>query len=604
MKKHLYDPPLESRSKKSSDKGRLKYEDLLTNIINKFLPPSVIIDANYLIIKVINDINPFSQIQAGHYSNELFSILPKDLGLFVNNFLRQLKNGETEHLTRKIAGLESFKDKIIELSAKRIQQENHLFFLVSFSFSDENTPEKDIKIPREEDYSFEKDQRLIELEKELKTTRENLAATVEELESANEELQSSNEELVASNEELQSTNEELQSVNEELYTVNSEHQEKIQELTNLNNDINNLLKNTEIAAIYLDSNLCIRKITPQVSKITNIIEADLGRPINHLTVMETYPEISEDAEKIMETLQPIDKEIIDNENKPYFVKLRPYRTENNAVEGIMITIIEITELKALQDEIQQSDQRLSSSLDLGSMAWWEYDVLSRNVIYDDRKATMLGYKPEDFPNDVYAICDYIHSDDYEPTMQKMRDVLEGKKDHWEATYRMKRKDGSYAWFRDRGSVKTRSKNGIPQLLIGMVVDISDYQTLENDLSKRKELLNLIFENTPITTVMVNSDGQINYANKKAEELFNITKKQIRNRSFNSAEWKITGLNHKPVDSSDLPFSIIKKSRKPVYNYQHYIKVPGRDRKLLTIDGAPVISNEEHFIGAVFTIKAE
>ena len=152
-------------------------------------------------------------------------------------------------------------------------------------------------------------ERITDLEEELRITRENLQATIEELETANEELQSTNEELVAANEELQSTNEELQSVNEELYTVNSEYQSKLDEMTHVNMDMDNLLNNVEVGALYLDDQFRIRKITPMIPRITHIMDVDVGRPISHLSLMDTYPNWKEDIQEVFRTRQPLDREI-------------------------------------------------------------------------------------------------------------------------------------------------------------------------------------------------------------------------------------------------------------------------------------------------------
>ena len=590
-------PDVNRKGRNGEDSGKM-----LKMVIEQFVPPSVIIDSNFLIVSIINNINPFTEIQSGGYPSELFSILPKNLGLFVNNLLRQLRNGKINSVSRIISGLENLNQKSIRVTGRKLYQKDLTYYLVSFEFSEDK---KDLKSGKDDDVRLSAEQinRVVELESELKSTKENLAATVEELESANEELQSSNEELIASNEELQSTNEELQSVNEELYTVNSEHQEKIEELTRLNNDINNLLKNTEIAAIYLDSKLCIRKITPHVSQITNVLEKDLGRPITHLTVMDSYPELSQDVNNVMETLQSVDKEINDKDGNPYFARLRPYRTENNSVEGVLITLIDISELKKLESERNLADERLSASMKYGKMAWWEWDIETERVTYDDRKATMLGYKPEEFPDNVYEICKLIHPDDFDATMNEMRSVLSGKKERWEARYRMKRKNGTYAWYQDHGSVKLYDRNGNPERMIGIVVDVSEFRNVKSDLNKNEEMLNLIMKSTPVTTVMVNSEGWMSYANKKAEELFNVNQEQILKRTYDASEWEITGKDGNPVHSDDLPFALIKKTKKPVYGFQHFIKVPGKVRVLLTIDGAPVLSDKGEFEGAVFTIKA-
>lgn len=147
---------------------------------------------------------------------------------------------------------------------------------------------------------------------------------------------------MAANEELQSTNEELQSVNEELYTVNSEYQTKINELVSLNSDLDNLLKNTDVGALYLDNDLKIRKVTPRVSEITNIREVDVGRPISHLALMEGYPEWYEDISYVRETLYPVEREIGDDSGRYWIVRVRPYRTAYRAVEGVIMTFVEIT----------------------------------------------------------------------------------------------------------------------------------------------------------------------------------------------------------------------------------------------------------------------
>ena len=136
--------------------------------------------------------------------------------------------------------------------------------------------------PVEYDADSQAVQRIADLELDLQQTRENLQATIEELETTNEEQQATNQEMLASNEELQSTNEELQSVNEELYSVNAEFQSKIGELTALNNDMDNLLRSTDIGTVFLDRELRIRKFTPAVTSVIKLLDHDIGRPIDQI----------------------------------------------------------------------------------------------------------------------------------------------------------------------------------------------------------------------------------------------------------------------------------------------------------------------------------
>ena len=325
-----------------------------------------------------------------------------------------------------------------------------------------------------------------QLEAELLFAREGLQVTVVELETSNEELQSSNEELIAANEELQSTNEELQSVNEELYTVNNEYQSKIEELSKLNSDLNNLIKNTSTGALYLDKNLCIRKVTPIVSQITNIRDTDIGRPIAHLSVMENYRDILKDINHVIDTLEGIEKEFLDENNNTWLAKIKPYRTENNAVDGIILTFIDITPLKKQEKQLSKTQSRLSMALEAGNIAWWEYDVPSGNVVFSDKKATMLGYTVEEFPTYVYDVCDLIHPDDYDAKMKKMEDHLRGATDSWDALYRIKRKDGGYSWYHDRGKISMWTEQKKPLKVIGTVTDVTHIKNMELNINEYKK----------------------------------------------------------------------------------------------------------------------
>ncbi len=579
----------------------IKFEKLTNSIISMFLPPSVIVDENDNILHTINDVSSFVKIQPGNFSQNLLNNLPHELSLFVSTLLRKLKKDEKTVILESLVSIKGFDSQKITIEGRVLNIERTVFYIISFKTEERIDFKKDesykISLSIDEQYLS----KVTDLEKELQFTKESLQATVEELETSNEELQSSNEELIASNEELQSTNEEFQSVNEELYTVNSEYQVKIEELTRLNNDVTNLLKNTEVGALYLDRNLCIRKITPLVSQITNILQSDVGRPISHISITNENNLILEDILNVVENLQPIDREIKLNNNLIYFVRTRPYRTDYNAVEGILITFFDISTLKKESNRANIASNRLFEALKIGNMAWWEWGVKTGKVLFDERKATMLGYTIDEFPKDVYKICDLIHSDDYGTTMQAMENYIRGITDSWDITYRIRRKDGTYAWYYDVGKITETTKEGVPLKLVGTVIEVSKLKNLENELIKNKELFEKMITNSPIAQVLTEKNGHIIFGNKKALEIFNITFEQITNRSYNSKEWEITDLNGKIIDSENLPFYIIKKTKKPLYNYKHFISVSGKKRILLTICGTPIINKNNEFEGVVFTI---
>lgn len=462
--------------------NNLRFEKLLVSILESKIPPSIIIDSSDNIVQAIGETGNFIRMQSGRFSNNFNSNMSKELSLFVNNIIRRLKLEQKEIIFNNVS-TPSQTNQLITLVGSSITLNNISFYLISFIETPEvETTDNFIEV----DMTKEVKERVKQLEMELQIAREGLQATIEELETSNEELQSSNEELIASNEELQSTNEELQSVNEELYTVNNEHQSKIEQLTNLNNDLNNLLKNTEVGALYLDNNLCIRKFTPLITKITNVRENDLGRPISHIAVMPEYQDIIDDIYKVTDSLQGIEREILASDGTHYFAKIRPYRSQFNSVSGVILTIVDISSLKTQQVKTDQANQRLNLAMEISNSAWWEYNLETGHVIYSDKKATMIGYTVEEFPNDVYEICDLIHPEDYEETMQAMRDYIEGRTEEWNVTYRIKRKDGSYATYHDVGQIAEYSPQGMPRKLIGTVIDISRIKTLEHKVKSLED----------------------------------------------------------------------------------------------------------------------
>lgn len=208
----------------------------------------------------------------------------------------------------------------------------------------------------------EASQRIMELEYELQQTRENLQAVIEELETTNEEQQATNEELTASNEELQSTNEELHSVNEELYTVNAEYQSKIAELTELNNDIDNLLRSTDIGVVFLDRDLKIRKFTPAATVAINLVEADINRPLKHITHNLNCPNLIKLLKVVIENQKGLDKEVkILESDFHLLMRINPYLLEDGHLDGVVVSFIDIDELKTIQQQIHLVNQELQES---------------------------------------------------------------------------------------------------------------------------------------------------------------------------------------------------------------------------------------------------
>ena len=256
------------------------------------------------------------------------------------------------------------------------------------------------------------------LEYELRQTRENLQVTIEELETTNEEQQATNEELLASNEELQSTNEELQSVNEELYTVNTEYQEKIKELVRLNEDIDNLLRSTNIGVIFLDKSLNIRKFTPAAASVINLRPGDIDRPSSDFTHKIGRINLEDFARSIIESGSPAEREITNRKNGEHLL-LRgyPYLRDDGLVDGSVLTFVEITELKRVQSKLEESNSVLESIYANSPVGFALMDSSLRFIRINQTLADINGVTPEHclgktisevIPSEVARAAEVIH----------------------------------------------------------------------------------------------------------------------------------------------------------------------------------------------------
>jgi two-component system CheB/CheR fusion protein len=244
------------------------------------------------------------------------------------------------------------------------------------------------------DQSLESDERIEALKNELRTKEEYLKTANEELETSNEELKSSNEEMQSVNEELQSTNEELetskeelQSVNEELATVNAELQTKVSDLSRANNDMNNLLAGTGIATIFVDHDLRIMRFTPTASRIINLIQSDIGRPVGHIVSnMVGYNSLIADTQTVLDTLVSKEIEIRITDDMWYTMRILPYRTLDNVIEGAVISFFDISEIKKAQKELLEANNDL---IRLAAVVLDSNDA----VILQDLEGRILSWNP-------------------------------------------------------------------------------------------------------------------------------------------------------------------------------------------------------------------
>jgi two-component system CheB/CheR fusion protein len=197
---------------------------------------------------------------------------------------------------------------------------------------------------------------------EMFSTREEMQTSQEELKSTNEELQSINEELQSTNEELTTSKEEMQSMNEELQTVNHELQAKVDELSVVNDDLKNLLNASDIATLFLDETLCIRRFTTQAATLIRLLAGDVGRPITDITTLLEYPELCADAHHVLETLVSRERRVSTQDDRWFTVRIMPYRTHENRIDGVVITFSDVTPAHTLELKLKETRKELEQAL--------------------------------------------------------------------------------------------------------------------------------------------------------------------------------------------------------------------------------------------------
>ena len=321
-------------------------ETLCRHLAERFGPPAVVVDQRGQIQQIHGRVGAYLELSPGRANLNIVEMAREGLRVPLAAALREAVKTDAAVVERS-ARVKANKDWIaLHLTVGRIDD----LLLVSFEPTSRIRPPKERTSKRSSRGG--KADRHAQLAAELQHTQEDLQSSIDELQSSNEELASANEEVQSVNEELQSSNEELQtskeeaqSLNEELHTVNAELTEKLLAFEQTNNVLVNLMNSIDIATIFLDDHLRVKRFTPQARRVARLIETDVGRPLADLATLLEYPDLLSDAASVLETLHPSEKQVPAPDGSWYAVRIQPYRTARNTVEGLVVTFIDITQTK-------------------------------------------------------------------------------------------------------------------------------------------------------------------------------------------------------------------------------------------------------------------
>lgn len=364
----LYSRPYTPRQFPIVELPRLSEEH--ARMLEKSAPPSVLIDEKYAILHVSETAGRYLVQPSGPILTDLIKLIRPELQLELRTALVRVFEKDQAILTSPVAVqfnghphrvVMSIRPRVGAAEKRKKKEKQALIFFL------EDEQDEQTSSPIQEEDTSVKNALVRQLENEVRRLREQLQASIEQYESSSEELKASNEELQSikeefrsATEELETSKEELQSVNEELQTVNHELKSKLEEISRSHSDLQNLMSSTEIAMLFLDRELRIRHYTPGMQELFNILPTDRGHPIKHLTHTLQYTRFLEDAENVLRTLVPMEQEVQGEAGGWFLLRMRPYRTTDDRIEGVIFSFVDISRLKQAEEQLVELNATLET----------------------------------------------------------------------------------------------------------------------------------------------------------------------------------------------------------------------------------------------------
>ncbi|MEO7933990.1 MAG: PAS domain S-box protein [Chthoniobacterales bacterium] len=465
------------------------------HLIERLAPPSILVNADYEIFHMSESAGRFLQHTGGEPTKNLLQLVHPTLRIELRATLfRAAQSGEEAEAVR-VPFDQNGKPHRANIRVSPVGDVAPGYLLVVFAVEEVSTEE------RREPSVKTNDSVLQNLEKELTHVKANLRDTIEQYEAGTEELKASNEELQAMNEELRSateeletSREELQSVNEELTTVNLEMKGNVDELGQANSDLHNLMASTDIATIFLDRELRIMRFTPPAVGLFHLISSDIGRPLADLKHRLEYPSLIPDAASVLKTLAVVRREVSSG-SEWYLVRMLPYRTIEDHINGVVLTFVDITESRQAHLALRDSEERMRFALEAANIYGWEMDPATGQVRYVGNRTRVLGFTlPETRPE----IIDIIHPEDRARVEDAFEKAL-AENGRFDSEFRFVHPDtGEIVWQSSHGVFLERNGQG---RFVGITHNITERKRSEATRMNFRQ----IFESAPGKYVVIEPD---------------------------------------------------------------------------------------------------
>jgi two-component system CheB/CheR fusion protein len=366
-------------------------------LLDEHTPAAVAVDRNHRVVYLHGETEPYLSLPQGEPTRELFLLVRENLrGALRMALHKAAVEGTTASSLGPPVEFEGrrYRVEVTVTSLDVKQAAGH--YLITFRKRDESAIAEaggDVLVSED----------AVQLQRELRRTQDELRSTIEELQASNEELKAANEEAMSVNEELQSTNEELltskeelQSLNEELTTVNMQLQTKMEEHEQTSNDLSSLLSSTDIAVIFLDTKMRIRRFTPAITRLMELIPSDIGRPISDMARKFSDRELIQDAQTVLDRLIPIEREITAADGEIFVRRALPYRTSDNRIDGVVITFMPITDRKRAELALRETEERFRLMIENArDFAMLLMDAKGRIIAWNVGAERLLGWSADE-----------------------------------------------------------------------------------------------------------------------------------------------------------------------------------------------------------------
>lgn len=438
-------------------------------LTRNYVPPSVIIDKNNDSLYFSGNTGLYLNHPSGPAKWNILELVKEGFRPDLENAIRKARKNKTEIRKYGIEIKSGDGVHLIDLTVKPLLTREYDSGTLMIVFEPAASPEKTGRNPGPEAGRKQKAKNS-ELEYELKTTREDLESAFEDLKTSNQDLQSANEELQSTNEELETSREELQSVNEELITVNAELTNKIDQLSQSNNDLNNLLRSIEVATVYLDRDLKIKRFTPAATKIFNLIPTDIDRPVTQLSINLHYQTFADDVKHSLKTLETKSIEVCAFDGSWYNMRIIPYRTSENMIEGVLVTLVDITNQKNVEQKLEKTNKHFNLVMEnLPAIVYTCVTKPELEINYIGESCErIMGFIPEQFVANASFWINRIHPDEKKNLITAFSKVAVNGNE--EILFRWKCSDGKYKQFVNYMR-KVAAENGNDAYIIGVWQEI-------------------------------------------------------------------------------------------------------------------------------------